>query len=123
MDGRCQAEAISLAKATFGVDAIDNITEPGIDGILAGADHPLLSSEKRTELVAWIRDKAGVSVNGHQSTQALITGHCDCKGNPVDLESHMDHLRAARLEVMGWGIFAEVRTAVFDEKFGLKILD
>lgn len=124
MDGRTQKGAIALAEETFGVEFVDNITEPGMDAILAGTEHPLLTSRERREFVnGWVYDKAVISAKNHGATQAIIVGHCKCAGNPVELESHKTHLRLAREKVAGWRLFDDVRTAVFDDNWELTLLD
>lgn len=124
MDGRCQKDAIALVEDAFGVEFADSITEPGINAILAGSEHPLLKSPERREFVeGWIYDKAVVSAKNHGATQAVIIGHCKCAGNPVELESHKTHLRLAKEKVSSWELFEDVRTAVFNDDWELTLLD
>jgi hypothetical protein len=108
MDGRCQEKTIAYAKDIFGADFVDSITEPGMDKLLA-----------KGERADWIKSKAEISAKGHGSMHALITGHCSCAGNPVSYEEHLADLSAAKDAVMEWGLFGDIRTAVFGEDWQL----
>lgn len=119
MDGRCQGKAFAYATQLFGTDHVDMITEPGIDGLLAGT-HSVVTEADIPAQVDWIRTKAGISANGHGSTQVVIFGHCACAGNAVGLDEHKGHLREAKKTVEGWGLFKEVHTAVFNEDFEIE---
>ena len=119
MDGRCQDKAFAYAQQLFGADHIDMITEPGIDGLLAGA-HSVVASDDIPAKVEWIRAKAEISAKGHGSTHVVIFGHCACAGNAVSLEEHRAHLAEAKKTVEAWGLFSEVHTAVFNEEFEIE---
>jgi hypothetical protein len=119
MDGRCQEKTVAFAKKLFVADYIDNITQPGMDKILAGGPHVVAPDEFLPTLRDWVRRKADISAHGHGSAQVLITAHCGCAGNPVPYEEHLEHLRAAKESVAAWGLFQEVRTAVFDDSWNL----
>lgn len=116
MDGRTQEKALAYTKQLFGTDYVDMITEPGKDGLLAGV-HSVVEMDEILSKVEWIRAKADISANGHGSKQVVIFGHCGCAGFVADLEGHKKHLKEARKTVEEWGLFEEVRTAVFDENF------
>jgi 2-keto-3-deoxy-L-rhamnonate aldolase RhmA len=105
MDGRCQDTVSAFVRAKWGVDWVDAITEPGIDGILAGK-HPL--AEQPGNILEWIRRKAEVSARGHGSVHAVVVGHTKCAGNNVSDEEHMEDIRAAAEMVRSWGLFDEV---------------
>lgn len=87
MDGRVQLPVIQFLKERFGVDYVDNITEPGPDGILAHRDHD--------EQVASILHRAEVSINKHGSVGLAVVGHADCAGNPVTPEEHRRQIKDA----------------------------
>ncbi|MBA3789299.1 hypothetical protein H0X32_02810 [Patescibacteria group bacterium] len=117
MDGRCQEKALAYTKNLFENEAnVDMITEPGIDGLLAGT-HSVVGPEEIPARIEWIRAKAEISAKGHGSTQVMIFGHCGCAGNKVELDGHKEHLRLAKKTVEGWGLFKEVQIAVFNEAF------
>ncbi|MGB9690387.1 carbonic anhydrase [Thermogutta sp.] len=87
MDGRVQLPVITYLKARFGVDHVDNITEPGPDGILAkGDDHVLIASILR---------RVQISLEKHQSQGLAVVGHADCAGNPVSHQAHLQDIRSA----------------------------
>lgn len=87
MDGRIQLPVITYLKARFQVDFVDNVTEPGPDGILArGDDHVLLESILR---------RVQISLEKHQSQGLAVAGHADCAGHPVSREDHLRDIRSA----------------------------
>lgn len=122
MDGRCQEKGLAYAKQLFGTEYVDSITEPGIDGILAGA-HDVVEAQNMSKVQEWIRVKADISANGHGSSQVIIFGHCGCAGVVTDLEGHKGHLREAKKTIEGWGLFKEIHLAVFDEHFDIQKVD
>ena len=122
MDGRCQDKATAYAKELFGTDYIDMITEPGMDGLLAGT-HSVVGTEDIPAKVEWVRRKAEISAKGHGSTKVVIFGHCACAGNAVSLDEHKAHLATAKQTVEGWGLFSEVHTAVFNEEFEIETVE
>ncbi len=122
MDGRTQEKAFAYTQKLFGTDYVDIITEPGIDGLLAGS-HSVVSAEDMQARVDWIRAKAEISAKGHGSSQVVIFGHCACAGNQVDIEGHKEHLAVAKKTVEGWNLFTEVNTAVFNDDFEIESLD
>jgi len=87
MDGRAQLPVMTYLKARFGVDYVDNITEPGPDRILARDDDPAT--------VASILRRIEISTGKHHSTQLAIVGHADCGGNPVSPEEHWQQIKSA----------------------------
>lgn len=119
MDGRCQDKAFAYAKDLFGADHIDMITEPGIDGLLAGA-HSVVPEPEIAMRADWIRAKAEISAQGHGSTQAIIFGHCECAGNQAEIGVHKEHLIEAKKTVEGWGLFKEVHLGVFNGEFEIE---
>lgn len=87
MDGRVQLPVITYLKVRFQVDYVDNITEPGPDGILArGDDHTLLASILR---------RVEISLEKHQSQGVAVVGHADCAGHPVSHDAHLRDIRSA----------------------------
>ena len=122
MDGRTQEKALAYAKQLFGTDYVDMITEPGMDGLLAGS-HSVVETDEILSRVEWIRAKADISANGHGSSQVVIFGHCGCAGNQVDINGHKEHLAKAKEAVQQWGLFKDVRTALFNEEFEIEPLD
>lgn len=93
MDGRIQEPVRRWITEKFNVQHVDVITQPGIDGVLAGEDGP------HTEL---IKRMAAISVNAHGSSTIVISGHYDCAGHPVSDEQHMQDIKKAVSVVKSW---------------------
>lgn len=121
MDGRCQQKTYALATELFGADAIDTVTEPGMNGILAGKPHPVFPESDMPTVLENIRRKAEISAKGHGSTSCLITAHCECAGNPGELSMHEEDLVRAKETVLGWGLFERVEIAAFDEGWDVSV--
>jgi len=84
MDGRVQLPVLTWLKSNYPVDFVDVITEAGMDGVLA-------KQEDITEILRSI----AVSVNVNKSTRLFIVGHHDCRGNPVDIDTHHTQIKQA----------------------------
>lgn len=84
MDGRVQLPVLTWLKSNYPVDFVDVITEAGMDGVLA-----------RQEDISEILRSIAVSVNVNKSTRLFVVGHHDCRGNPVDPETHHVQVREA----------------------------
>ena len=82
MDGRVQLPVIQWIKKQHKVDFVDVITEAGMDAVLANQDdiHEILRS-------------IDISINVNRSTRLFVVGHFDCRGNPVDQNTH--HIQIA----------------------------
>ncbi len=115
IDGRAQDAVKDWAKKQFGVDWIDTITEPGIDGLFA-------KDTKDTPLLREIKRKALISAEKHGSSQLVIAGHFDCAGNPVDEATHKEHIRKAVMELDSWNIFEGVTGLWVNEKWKVEIV-
>lgn len=76
MDGRVQRPALDYLTRRFHVVNIDNITDPGPNGILRHRDD--------SDAVDSILKRIDVSVRKHGSTGIAVVGHFDCTGNPGD---------------------------------------
>lgn len=87
MDGRCQEAVSKFGREKFSAEYPDTITEPGIVGTLAGK--PTKAFLER------LKQKIDISITRHQSKGILIDGHAECAGDPVDDESHREHVRRA----------------------------
>ncbi len=95
MDGRAQDQIEDFVKNEAGVQYVDAITEPDIDGVLARQDDPTL--------LAHIQKKVGISVNGHGSKYIAVVGHGNhCAGNPVSKEQHYEEIQKAVDLVKSW---------------------
>jgi hypothetical protein len=84
MDGRVQLPVLHWIKEQYKVDFVDVITEAGMDAVLANQDdiHEILRS-------------IDISVNINRSIRLFVVGHFDCRGNPVNEETHRTQIVAA----------------------------
>lgn len=79
MDGRAVGAVGNFMKNTHHTDFVDNITEPGMDGLIG----------KMTEdQIAYLKKKLSISIVHHGSRIVAVVGHADCAGNPVDADAH-----------------------------------
>ena len=81
MDGRVQLPVLTWIKENYHVDFVDVITEAGMDGVLA-------KQEDISEVLRSIK----VSVNLNKSTRLFVVGHYDCRGNPIDEQTHHEEI-------------------------------
>lgn len=79
IDGRVIAPLLDWTLARFDVDAVDVVTEPGVDASLP-------------DLVEDLTRRLSPSIDKHGSHQVVLAGHEDCAGNPVSDETHREHL-------------------------------
>jgi hypothetical protein len=79
IDGRFIGLLLDWTLERFGVDAVDVVTEPGVDGSLP-------------ELVDDLKRRLAPSLDKHGSHQVVLAGHEDCAGNPVSDDAHREHL-------------------------------
>lgn len=85
IDGRIQSAVSESVIRTHGVRYVDMVTVPGIDGAL------LDSAAARRQ----VRDAVAVSVDAHASHVAVVAGHTDCAGHPVDEATHAQDIGRA----------------------------
>lgn len=102
MDGRIQEPLRMWITERFGPHHVDTVTQPGIDGILAGSTH--LGD------TGLARRMTAISVNAHNSRIVVVSGHHDCAGNPVDREQHIRDIKDAIKTVESWEGMDEVKT-------------
>lgn len=101
MDGRIQEPLRRWIIEKFGVEHVDTITQPGIDGVLAGS----------TTLgdVGLAEKMTSISVKAHGSCIVVVSGHHDCAGNPVDEKQHRANIRSAINTIKSWNGMADIR--------------
>ena len=100
IDGRVQELVANYLKRIYGVQFVDMVNRKGINLILA--------LNKDLIRILDIRDEMETSVNGHGSEIIAIVGHPDCGGNLAEKEEQIEHLRAAKKTVEGFGLNAQV---------------
>jgi hypothetical protein len=91
IDGRVLAPLIDWASETFGVEAVDIVTEPGVDGCLP-------------DRIEDLTRRLSPSLTAHGSHDVVLAGHEDCAGNPVSADEHRSCLAlsaAALSEALG----------------------
>ncbi len=107
MDGRVQEPVITWMKDAYGVQYVDDVTEPGPICMLAGnTDAAAVESMRR---------RVDISVNKHGSHTIAIVAHHDCAGNPVCKDEQMVQLAAAITRVKSWGFGVDVLGLWVDE--------
>lgn len=94
MDGRIQEPIRAWMTERFGLTYVDVVTQPGMDGVLAG------STDLGDPELA--RRMAGISVRAHGSRTVVVSGHHDCAGNPVSRERHIEDIKKAADAVKSW---------------------
>ncbi|KKQ35269.1 MAG: hypothetical protein US51_C0010G0002 [Microgenomates group bacterium GW2011_GWA2_37_6] len=87
MDGRVQDPVAEFGREKFDVRFADTITEAGLVG--------LFQSNLSDEFVSNLKKKIAVSIEKHHSKGIIIHGHQECAGNPIDDETHKEHVRKA----------------------------
>jgi len=85
IDGRVQVPVMQWIKNNYKMDHVDMVTEPGIDGFLSDKTNPIDE----------INRKVRISVEKNNASIIFITGHHDCKGNPVSESVHKEHVLLA----------------------------
>jgi hypothetical protein len=100
IDGRTQEPVIDFMKHKYGIDGVDMITFPGVDGIM--------SSSGFSDEIALIRKAVSISVEKHGSRIIAVIGHFDCAGNPGNREHHHANIGKAVQEVSSWNFDAEI---------------
>jgi len=114
MDGRVQLPVIEWLKKSYGVDYVDNITEPGPSGILA--------ENKDAPVIELIKKKVQISVNKHGSKLIAIAGHYDCTANPEDKETQASQILTSIKKINSWGFNAQVIGLWVDENLGVHLV-
>jgi hypothetical protein len=100
IDGRTQEPVIDFMKHKYGIDGVDMVTFPGVDGIV--------SSSVITDAIASIRKAVSISSEKHGSLIIAVVGHFDCAGNPGKREHHYAHIGKAVQQVSSWNFNVEI---------------
>ncbi|CAI9832721.1 conserved hypothetical protein [Nitrosopumilaceae archaeon] len=106
IDGRVQEPLMTWIRERYGVDHVDVISEPGVDGLIGGAE-------------AALRAKAEISVRAHSSRGIVVSGHHDCAANPASEGEHLEMIRRAVSTVSSWNLGPEVAGAWVDGSWGV----
>jgi carbonic anhydrase-like protein len=100
IDGRTQEPVINFMKHKYGIDGVDMVTFPGVDGII--------SSSGNLDYIASIRNAVSISIEKHGSQIIAVVGHFDCAGNPGNREHHYAHVSKAIQQVSSWNFDAQI---------------
>ena len=100
IDGRTQEPVIDFMKQKYGIDGVDMVTFPGVDGVA--------SSLGNFNTIALIRNAVSISIEKHGSRIIAVVGHFDCAGNPGNKEHHYAHIGKAVQQVSSWKFDAEI---------------
>jgi hypothetical protein len=101
MDGRIQEPLRAWMAERFGLRYVDTVTQPGMDGVLAGSTD-LGDAELAKKMV-------NISVGAHGSRTVVVSGHHDCAGNPVGREQHKEDIKKAVDAVKSWDGMAGIQ--------------
>ncbi|HEX2792597.1 MAG TPA: carbonic anhydrase [Candidatus Paceibacterota bacterium] len=110
------------ARTALKVERIDIITEPGMDGILAGYKHIRFEEGLLESMVCALRLWANLEHTMNGSKAALIIGHADCKWVKGTRPRHRDVLTRAKAVVESWEIFEDVHIGYVDSHHRLHVL-
>lgn len=94
VDGRVQQPLLRWIRDELSLSRVDYLTVPGADAALAEHGREL---ERARETASFLTDQ-----RDHRC--ALVAGHWDCLGNPVDEERHREQIRRAAEELHRWGV-------------------
>jgi hypothetical protein len=112
IDGRTQEPVIDFMKQKYGIDGVDMITFPGVDGVA--------SSLGNFNTIALIRNAVSISIEKHGSRIIAVVGHFDCAGNPGNREHHYAHIGKAVQQVSSWNFDAEIVGLYVNDKWQIE---
>lgn len=117
IDGRTVEPVLAYAKQKYGVLYVDRINRPGIDALL-GVGIPWWNLWKHI-LVWLIKKELFISIHHHYSRTVIVSGHCECAGNPVSANEHRMHIVQACAVVRSWGLpeGVEVKGILVNERW------
>ena len=112
IDGRTQEPVIDFMKQKYGIDGVDMVTFPGVDGVA--------SSLGNFNTIALIRNAVSISIEKHGSQIIAVVGHFDCAGNPGNREHHYAHIGKALQQVSSWNFDAEIVGLYVNDKWQIE---
>ena len=99
IDGRTQEPVIDFMKHKYGIDGVDMVTFPGVDGVM---------SSGISDAIVLLRNAVSISIEKHGSRIIAVIGHFDCAGNPGNREHHYANIGKAVQQVSSWNFDAEI---------------
>ena len=112
IDGRTQEPVIDFMKQKYGIDGVDMVTFPGVDGVV--------SSLGNFNTIVLIRNAVSISIEKHGSRIIAVVGHFDCAGNPGNKEHHYAHIGNAVQQVSSWKFDAEIVGLYVNDKWQIE---
>lgn len=112
IDGRTQEPVIDFMKQEYGIDGVDMVTFPGVDGVI--------SSLGNFNTIVLIRNAVSISIEKHGSRIIAVVGHFDCAGNPGNREHHYAHIRKAVQQVSSWNFDAKIVGFYVNDKWQIE---
>jgi hypothetical protein len=112
IDGRTQEPVIDFMKQKYGIDGVDMVTFPGVDGVA--------SSLGNFNTIALIRNAVSISIEKHGSRIIAVVGHFDCAGNPGNREHHYAHIGKAVQQVSSWKFDVEIVGLYVNDKWQIE---
>ena len=112
IDGRTQVPVIDFMKQKYGIDGVDMVTFPGVDGVI--------SSLGNFNTIALIRNAVSISIEKHGSRIIAVVGHFDCAGNPGNREHHYAHIGKAVQQVSSWNFDAGIVGLYVNDKWQIE---
>jgi hypothetical protein len=112
IDGRTQEPVIDFMKQKYGIDGVDMVTFPGVDGVV--------SSLGNFNTIALIRNAVSISIEKHGSRIIAVVGHFDCAGNPGNREHHYAHIGKAVQQVSSWKFDVEIVGLYVNDKWQIE---
>ena len=112
IDGRTQEPVIDFMKQKYGIDGVDMVTFPGVDGVV--------SSLGNFNTIALIRNAVSISIEKHGSRIIAVVGHFDCAGNPGNKEHHYAHIGKAVQQVSSWKFDVEIVGLYVNDKWQIE---
>ena len=112
IDGRTQEPVIDFMKQKYGIDGVDMVTFPGVDGVV--------SSLGNFNTITLIRNAVSISIEKHGSRIIAVVGHFDCAGNPGNKEHHYAHIGKAVQQVSSWKFDAEIVGLYVNDKWQIE---
>ena len=112
IDGRTQEPVIDFMKQKYGIDGVDMVTFPGVDGVV--------SSLGNFNTITLIRNAVSISIEKHGSRIIAVVGHFDCAGNPGNKEHHYAHIGKAVQQVSSWKFDVEIVGLYVNDKWQIE---
>lgn len=85
LDGRTQLPVIQFLMNRFNVKYVDMLTDAGPLGIL--------TNDPESDRAKFFIERVNTVIRVHDIKELAVTGHWDCRGNPVPRERQLEQQR------------------------------